>query len=238
MILLLVPFYRISLTQWNYAKIMKIINLDSIDKKSISNIVFDWGGVITNIEFRATVKAFQDIGLTSFENIFTSIPENDFFDKLERGFIEPKEFYHELRRFFSKKISNAQLKEAWCKMLLDTPIQRIELLKKLGENFSIYLLSNTNKIHADFYNDFLKQCYSINYKTLFQKVYYSYELGMRKPERGIFEYIVHENDLNPLQTLFIDDTEINVDIASSVGIISLFLTKEYTIENFFKKWVD
>jgi glucose-1-phosphatase len=217
---------------------MKIINLDNIDKKSISNIVFDWGGVITNLNIMETVKAFSNLGLASFESVNLMDHQDDFFGKLEKGLIDPEEFYNEFRKYFETSISNTVIHDAWCKMLLDTPVYRIELLKKLAQKFTIYLLSNTNKIHADYYNKYLHQKYHVNYEALFHKVYYSHELGMRKPERELFEFLISDNALDPHKTLFIDDTEINVDMASSCGIIALYLTNDNTIEKIFKKWAD
>jgi glucose-1-phosphatase len=223
---------------WNYAKIMKIINLDSIDKKSISNIVFDWGGVITNINFDATIKAFADLGFASIENIFANYHQQELFSKLEKGQVEPKEYYNEMRLISGTSLSDTEIQKAWCKMLLNTPISRIELLKRLRENYKLYLLSNTNKIHSDYYTDYLENEYNIDYEGLFNKVYYSHELGMRKPDLEIFEFVLADETLIPQKTLFIDDTEINVDIASSAGIIALHLRNGYTIEKIFEKWAD
>jgi HAD superfamily hydrolase (TIGR01509 family) len=223
---------------WNYAKIMKIINLDSIDKKSISNIVFDWGGVITNINFDATIKAFADLGFTSIENIFDNYHQQELFSKLEKGLVEPNEFYNRMRQISGTKWSDAEIQKAWCKMLLNTPISRIELLKKLRDKYKLYLLSNTNKIHSDYYNDYLEDKYNIDYEGLFNKVYYSHEMGMRKPDLEIFEFVLADETLFPAETLFVDDTEINVDMASSAGIIAMHLRPGFTIEKIFEKWAD
>jgi len=40
---------------------------------------------------------------------------------------------------------------------------------------------------------------------------------MRKPNRNIYEYVLNENDLNVLQTLFIDDTKENTEAAKYLG---------------------
>jgi glucose-1-phosphatase len=221
-----------------YAKIMKIINLDNIEPKTISNIIFDWGGVITNIDNQATIKAFTELGHNYFDEFFTQSDHEALFGKLEKGLIDPAEFYTEIRGVIGRNLSDNVIKKAWCEMLLDTPVERIEILKRLREKYSTYLLSNTNRIHAEFYNAYLGKTYNINYRTLFKKAYYSYEMGMRKPDSDIFDSVLKHENLDPQRTLFIDDTEANIAAASTFGIIALHLTKENTIEKIFKKWVE
>lgn len=215
---------------------MKILNPVHIDRERVTNIIFDWGGVITNINYHATIEAFDKIGHKSFEKYFTQHHQDDFFKKLEKGMIGPDELYNSIRKETGNPIPKEQIDEAWCAMLLDTPHERIEILKKLGTRYNIFLLSNTNSIHTNYYNEVLRKTYGINYPALFRKVYYSHEAGMRKPDLEIFEYVLKDSSLDPAVTLFVDDTEINVDSAVQTGMIGLFLTGAYTFEQIFKTW--
>ena len=217
---------------------MKIINLDGIDPKSILNIVFDWGGVITNIDYQAAVNAFNKIGHTSFDNFFSNKLQNDLFGRIEKGLVEPEEFYNEIRTTIGNSYTNDTIKKAWCEMLLDTPYERINLLMKLRSKYAVFLLSNTNKIHTDYYTNYLNQTYKIDFQGVFQKTYFSHELCMRKPDPEIFKFVLFDSNLNPKQTLFIDDTETNIDAAASLGIMALHLTEELTIENILRKWAE
>ncbi len=216
---------------------MKIINFDNIEPKSISNIVFDWGGVITNINFKLTIKAFSDLGVYSFEGIFDHGNQDQLLENFEKGLINPSEFYDEIRNSVGVNLTNDMIKNAWCKMLLDTPIERLDSIRKLAKKFDIFLLSNTNKIHTDFYTDHLNKLYNIDYRSMFRKVYYSFEIGLKKPEIEIFNLILSDSRLDPIKTLFIDDTESNIDAASSLGILSLHLTNGMTIEKLFQRWI-
>jgi glucose-1-phosphatase len=221
-----------------FAKIMKILNPVHIDRACVTNIIFDWGGVITNIDYHATIHAFDKIGHKSFEKYFTHHHQDDFFKKLEKGMIGPDELYSSIRNETDNNVSKELIDNAWCAMLLDTPFERIKILKELGKLYKIFILSNTNPIHANYYNGFLKKKYGINFRGLFNKVYYSHEVGMRKPDLEIFEYVLKDSQLDPASTLFIDDTEINIDSANQTGMISLYLTTEYSFENIFKSWVE
>lgn len=217
---------------------MKILNPVHIDRERVTNIIFDWGGVITNIDYQATIHAFDKIGHKSFEKYFTHHHQDDFFKKLEKGMICPEDLYASIRDEVGSKVSQELIDNAWCAMLTDTPYERIEILEKLNKRYKIFILSNTNSIHANYYNGFLNKTYGIDFPGLFDKVYYSHEIGMRKPDLEIFEYVLNDSKLDPASTLFIDDTEINIDSASKTGMISLYLTPEYSIDKFFKPWVE
>ncbi|MBA7540688.1 D-ribitol-5-phosphate phosphatase [subsurface metagenome] len=217
---------------------MKISNLEHIDQESISNIIFDWGGVITNIDYQATVQAFENLGYISFHERFSQIHGDDLFQRLEKGLAEPEELYKIISDDIGKSVSNHSFKKAWNAMILDTPPVRIKILKKLRNKYKIFLLSNTNTLHVNYAAKRFKNEHQMNFPSLFHKVYYSYEIGMRKPDVEIFEYVLTDSKLNADETLFIDDTDLNIESADSTGMISLHLNGSYTMEKNFRKWVD
>jgi FMN phosphatase YigB (HAD superfamily) len=217
---------------------MKILNPATIDPTRITNIVFDWGGVITNIDYHATIDAFSKIGHHSFENYFTHHHQDDFFKKFEKGLVEPEELIKSISNEVGKDCSQKDIEMAWCAMLLDTPPVRLEILKKLKNKFKIFILSNTNTIHANYYTNLLKELYHIDFPSLFHKVYYSFEIGMRKPDLEIFEFVLSDSQLDPKTTLFVDDTEINVQNADTAGMQALYLTEEYSLEKIFTPWLE
>ena len=100
------------------------------------------------------------------------------------------------------------------------------------------MLSNTNELHTqEFVKIAARQQLSIssNY-DMFEKVWYSNELGMRKPNPAIFDYALRDAGLNPQETLFVDDLKENVEAAASVGIQTRQITKECGIMELFKDW--
>jgi putative hydrolase of the HAD superfamily len=103
-------------------------------------------------------------------------------------------------------------------MLLDLPKHRVSLLKDLNKKHDIYLLSNTNSIHiSEFKNIMGYEKYEEFYK-LFKKVYYSHEIGFRKPNKEAFQLILDENNLNADKVLFIDDSPQHIEGAKNLGI--------------------
>ena len=207
-----------------------------IDLTNIRNIIFDLGGVILNIDYMLTAKAFQRLGIENYNDLYTQFNQVDIFDKLEKGEINPSYFYNEIRRLSSLNITDKQITNAWNAMLLDFPVKRLELLQKLKAEYNIYLCSNTNEIHLVDYNKTLKQTFGIaNLGDVFIKEYYSHEVGMRKPNSNIFELIISENNLNPKKTLFIDDSLQHIEGAIKAGLNAYHLTNGEDILELFNE---
>ena len=201
----------------------------------IKNVVFDWGGVITRIDYQKSIEAFGRFGVDHFEDQYTQLHQSALFVQLEEGRISPEVFRLQLKKIIPKPVSNEQLDEAWSAMLLETPAENIEILKGAKRNYRTFLLSNTNEIHVKRYNAGLKQTFGINgFSELFEKVYYSHITSIRKPNRKIFELIREENGLIPGETLFIDDTFPHIETAVSLGWQIFHLKPPYTLKNLFE----
>ncbi len=188
--------------------------------KNIKNIIFDLGGVLINLDSSKTEECFGEKITTFFDKKINST----FFDilcKYERGEIKSKVFREEVSKIFGFNLSKKCFNKCWNAMIRDMPTNRILMLLKLREKYNIFLLSNTNTIH---YNYFTKQDYWES--KIFKKLYFSHEVGMRKPEPEIFKLVLNENKLKPEETLFLDDTKANIEAAQKLGINSVLIDRE------------
>jgi putative hydrolase of the HAD superfamily len=187
--------------------------------KDIKQIIFDLGGVILNIDYHLTIKAFIDLGVEDFDGIYCQAKQINLFDDLDKGLIKPQQFRDELRKLTGIPLSDDDIDKAWNAILLDFPEENIALLQDAKKHYRTFILSNTNEIHFPVYTKMLQQKFGINeLSDLFEKEYYSHKLGLRKPDKKIFELVLSENNLNPAETLFIDDSEQNTEAASALGI--------------------
>ena len=119
---------------------------------------------------------------------------------------------------------------AWNAMLLEIPSVRLEFIQKLKKNFKTYLLSNTNEIHIKKFEEDLSNTNELkDFQNCFDQIYYSSEIGMRKPDAECFLKVIQDHHLNAHETLFIDDTIQHVKGARKVGINAILLKKEVTI---------
>ena len=175
-----------------------------VNTKAIKNIIFDFGGVIINIDYHLTAKAFEKLGITNFKNLFSQASQTNLFNDLEVGAIPPSEFRNELRRIINLDITDEHLDNAWNAMLLDYPKHRLNFLLDIRKHYRTFLLSNTNQIHKDCYYASLLKEHGINgLASLFEKLYFSHEVGLRKPDPAIYQLVLNQNNLKPEETLFI-----------------------------------
>ncbi|MFV5691302.1 HAD family hydrolase [Flavobacterium sp. LT1R49] len=197
----------------------------------INTIIFDFGDIFINLNKQATMDALQKLGMSEW---------NEDLDHLniqfETGQISRENFLLGIQKHIPNASIN-EILEAWNAILLDFPLYRLEFLQMLSKKYRLFLLSNTDAIHIEtfeqkngisFYSDFY-QC--------FEKVYFSFEVEMRKPNPEIFNYLVNKHDLAPKRTLFIDDKKENTDAALALGfqVWNLQVGEEDVVNLFDKK---
>ena len=201
--------------------------------ENIEAIIFDFGGVIINIDYSATINAFKALGIDNFDSLYSQASQSDLFNNIETGKISPQHFINGLLQILPKGITPNQVVKAWNAMLQDIPLERIELLLELKKTHPIYLLSNTNSIHIDAALRTWNATSSTPITEVFNAVYYSHDLNMRKPNKEIFDFVCSENSLNASKTLFIDDSIQHIEGAQSAGLQTMHLKDGLTIQELF-----
>jgi len=206
-----------------------------IDLTNIKNIVFDLGNVLLNLDFDASIQAFLKLGLQKDVLDRQQVYSDPVFYELEVGLIKPGEFRDRIRQLLKNMgLTDQQINEAWSAMILDVPGKRIEMLKKLRENYQVYLFSNTNQIHiSKLQTEFRKQ-HQIEFPSLFTKVFYSFEIHERKPDLISYQKLIELAGINPSETLFIDDLEKNITAAQKAGLKTFLHNVEMEITDYFK----
>lgn len=178
----------------------------------INTIIFDFGDIFINLEKEATIQEFKKLGL---DGPNAELLEMN--DQFERGKISEQEFIDGFKKF----IPNAdvhQIRHAWNAVIGEFPLYRLEFLQMLSKKYRLFLLTNTDAIHISRFEHMVGVSFFSDFYQCFEKVYYSFEMGMRKPETQIFSRILQKHDLSPKRTLFVDDKKENTDAAASLGI--------------------
>ena len=197
----------------------------------IDTIIFDFGDIFINLDKQATISGLQQLGLTEW---------NAELDRLNLLFETGDISYDEFLAGFKKELPNASTEEilnAWNAVLADFPLYRLEFLQMLSQKYRLFLLSNTDSIHiATFENKTGISFYSDFYQC-FEKVYFSFEIGMRKPNPEVYQYIINKHELSPKRTLFVDDKKENTDAATALGlhVWNLQVGQEDVVDLFEKK---
>src|SRR5664279_1500227 len=195
-------------------------------------IIFDLGGVILNIDYHLTRAAFEDIGVENFHEMYSQADANDLFRSLETGKISEDCFYTEMNTRTGIDLSTEKIQYAWNAMLLTFREKSLQFLKGLKPKYKLFLLSNTNHIHLkEFRKIYFESERAQPFEGLFDKVYYSCEIGLRKPDAESYESVLTENKLAPGRTLFIDDSAQNVEAAKILGMQTILLPPDKNIED-------
>ena len=172
--------------------------------KNIKSIIFDLGGVLLNISYQNTIDEFEKLGVDNSSAFYSKKSQTNIFNLLETGEISENELIREIQSS-CKSATRKQIIFAWNSMLLDLPKNRTNLLKNLKEKYQLFLLSNTNSIHIKEFKSRLGEVKYSKFYNLFDKVYYSHEIGVRKPHSEAFLLVLDENNLKEKEVLFIDD---------------------------------
>lgn len=202
--------------------------------KNIKNIIFDYGGVIINLDMKAPLDLIKLHSSLDVEKVWQQMQSKKVFEMYEQGFLSDDEFRNSVRNFFNLQVDDEIIDQAWNSLLLDMPQERIELLGKCKTQYRTFLLSNSNSIHYQSYLSQLQNRYKLNsFDDLFEKAYFSFEMNQLKPSPEIFQTLIDNHQLNPEETLFIDDTIIHIETAKKMGINTIYLNNELTINDVF-----
>ena len=200
--------------------------------KNIKSIIFDLGGVLLNISYQKTIDEFEKLGVENSSAFYSKKSQTNIFNLLETGEISENEFVKVIRKS-CKSVTPKQIIYAWNFMLLDLPKNRINLLINLKKEYQIFLLSNTNEIHINKFKNIMGEEEYDKFYNLFNKVYYSHEIGMRKPNAEAFRLILDENNLKTKEVLFIDDSPQHIEGAKKIGIQTYHLKDDEEITTVF-----
>lgn len=189
-----------------------------MESKGIKNLLIDLGGVLINLDRQRCMESFKKLGFADVEERLDIQQLHGIFLQQEKGLITSAEFRNEMRKMIGKEISDQQIDEAWNSFLVDIPDYKLDLLLKLRTKYVVYLLSNTNEIHWQWAckNAFPYRTFKV--EDFFEKTYLSFEMHMIKPEPEIFKAVIEDAGIEPQETLFIDDSEINCKAAQKLGI--------------------
>lgn len=204
----------------------------------VKNIIFDLGGILLKVNYQKTEDAFVALGITNFSDFYKQDYVSTLFEDLEIGKISSQEFYDGIREIAKKDLSNEQIETAWNAIIESFWLDRLQWLNVIKQDYNIFLFSNTNAIH---YNYFIKLYNQLNlpnsFSHFFVKDYYSHIMHLRKPNANSFNYILQEQNLIANETLFIDDTLKNIEGAQAVGLQTLLLLPNMNLQQEVEKYL-
>lgn len=183
----------------------------------IRDLVFDFGGVVVDLDYEGALDAFRRLGVRDAEHWLDKYRQRGIFLDLERGRISADEFLEGLAELCGRKVSYDDAQRAWCAFVRDVPRKRLEALRRLGKEHRLFLLSNTNPFLMEWARSPRFTSEGEPLDAFFDKLFLSYEMRVVKPDREIFLDMILDAGLDPAYTLFVDDGRENVEAAAALG---------------------
>ena len=184
----------------------------------MKHLLFDFGGVLVDLDKQRCINAFKELGFDILPYLGT-YQQGGFFSDMERGKITVDEFCDIIReKSGNANLTNEQIVEAWKRYLLDVPAERLEMLLRLKEKYTLHVLSNTNPVHWNMAVEGYFRYKGLKVEDFFDKIVLSCELGVEKPEPEIFEKVVKGIGCSAEDILFFDDSEVNCEAARQCGL--------------------
>lgn len=194
-------------------------------------LIFDLGGVILDIDYSRCVAAFGALGILNFDEHYSQAQQSHLFDGLETGKLSPAEFRNWVRKY-TPAATDHEVDAAWNAMILDFAPGRTALISALRRRYNCFLLSNTNAIHQQHFEEkFRREGHGASLRELFDKAYYSHEVGLRKPHAEVFRRVLSEQGLAPNEVVFIDDSPQHISGAAALGLHTIHLKKITDLEH-------
>lgn len=201
--------------------------------KNIRALVLDFGGVIYEISHQIQKETFARLGIGNFDELYSQARQSPLFADFERGRVTNDEFREAVRSFIGDRVGREEIEEAWNSILVGFPEENVRFLEALKNHYDLYLLSNTNAIHYDVYTEEFIRKFGYDFNSLFRKTFWSFRVGMRKPDAEIYRHVISESGGDKASMLFIDDTEANVAASVKSGLPALWLRPGQTLRDLF-----
>ena len=193
----------------------------------IRNIIFDFGGVLLDLDPQRCIDRFEAIGYTEIREKLSMAHQKGVLGNIELGLVTVSELCDEIRTSIAgakgdttveELPSNAEIVKAFCSMADGIPQYRLDFVNELKQKgYQVDALSNTNAVHWGYCQRYFVECGYVP-EELFGHVWLSNELHMAKPDVRIFEYVLSDAGYSADETLFVDDNERNCEVARFVGI--------------------
>ncbi|WP_455674070.1 HAD family hydrolase [Phocaeicola sp.] len=190
--------------------------------KQIKNIVFDFGGVIVDIDRDTAVKKFIEIGVKDADSLLDKYHQKDIFLEVEDGRIDAEEFRQKLSALCGKDLTYKEVESGWKSFILAVEQYKPDYLAELrARGYKVFILSNTNPYIMGWARSTEFTSAGRPLDDYVDKIYASYLVKCVKPNRGIFDYMIEDTGINPDETLFVDDGASNIEIGKELGFVTL-----------------
>lgn len=172
-------------------------------------LLFDLGGVLVDF------AGFEELGHLLPDGFDRAAVRKKWISsptvqRFECAQITPERFAEDVVEEFGLALSPRQFISAFVDWARGPYPGARMLLENLPESYELACLSNSNELHTPLHRRSME--------PLLDRYYFSDELGLVKPEREVFEFVIRDLGVTPTRVAFFDDTAVNVEAARSAGM--------------------
>ena len=191
--------------------------------------IFDLGNVIVDIDFKRVLGVWSKLSSVPLATLSERFTMGEVFQQHERGEISDEDFARQLSDEMGISLSFEQFAEGWQAVFVALRPEVITIMQTLrAEGHRVVVLSNTNRLHCNYWPQHYPEV-----AAAADHLYLSQDLGMRKPEAGIYQHVLSAENIPAEQAVFFDDVEANIVAARIEGITGIHVTDRKVIPAYF-----
>lgn len=187
--------------------------------QGIDAIIFDFGNIFIDLDYPKVIKGFSEVAKKNDQQIEELVVTDPILQEFEVGMVDPAEFRWKVNNLLGTSLMDDDFDVIWNSMLKEVPAHRMELLQKVGEKYPTYILSNSNVIHEIAFDEMILEATGkASLRDFVKEVYFSHEIGLRKPNNDCYQHVIEDIDNYASRMLFLDDRLDNVQGAQQAGM--------------------
>ena len=190
--------------------------IEKSSSRKITTVVFDLGDVLIKSNMQNKLKKNP------------KIPNQQIYPLLEKWFdddldlLSKDEYIDIISKRLSPDFSDIvpDIVDAFSDIeVLPYTIPTLKDLREKGYN--IYYLSNWSRWGVEI----LREKNKLDFLSLFDGGLFSYEVGVKKPDRKIYDAFLKKFKINPKEAIFVDNKKKNIDAAKKFGLHGVLFDK-------------
>lgn len=183
------------------------------ETRQIEALLFDLGGVVIDIDAERALRCWEPKSNLSLAQMRERLAIDQAFERHERGELDAAQYFSHLRRMFELDASDQEIAHGWNAILVAEITEALDLIRAARGQLPCCAFSNTSPTHHAAWTQAFP-----NVVAAFDRIFLSFELGHRKPERAAYAAVAREMGVDPASILFFDDTLDNVEGARDAGL--------------------
>ena len=187
--------------------------MTAIHSRQVSALLFDLGGVVIDIDFQRMLQHWLPHSRLTLDQMRNRMRPDAAYRQHERGELPDQAYMAHLAAVFELDMALTDVATGWNAMLVDQIDATLDLIDQVRGQVPCHAFSNTSAIHHGIWSTRFPRVAEV-----FDRLFLSFELGLRKPDIAAFHAVSNEIGVEPGEILFFDDTADNVAGARGAGL--------------------